>query len=133
MPTPEFLVWAIERRCPLRQIAGFEDPERTERHLRTLRAYSDAVAQGRIFEGICIEADDPPQQFGLRGFRVAEALTLYGGLEGAAAACRDCSANAANQANPDSLAGSFGMVPLPASESDMHAAVEEAVDRLELR
>src|SRR4051812_1220258 len=112
MPTPEFLVWAIERRCPLRQIAGFEDPERAERHLRTLRAYSVAAANGRVFEGICVAADDPPE---LRGFRVEEALTLYGGLEAAAAACRDCPANALNQANPDSLAGCFGMVPIPPS------------------
>src|SRR3954466_13708392 len=91
MPTPEFLVWAIERHCPLRQIAGFADPERTERHLRALRAYSDASAQGRIFEGICVEADaNPSQRYATCGFRVEEALTLYGGLESAATACGEC-------------------------------------------
>lgn len=123
--TPEFLVWAIERLCPLRQIAGFEDPERTERHLRTLRAYSDAAAEGRVFEGICVV---PPN-----GFRVEDALSLYGGLNAAEEACRDCPANALQKDNPNSHAGCFGMVPLPIDESEVHAAVEEAVDRLNLR
>ena len=123
--TPEFLVWAIERRCPLRQIAGFEDPERTERHLRTLRAYSDAAADGRVFEGICAA---PPN-----GFCVDDALTLYGGLAAAVEACRGCPANALQKENPNSLAGCFGTVPLPNNESEVHAAVEDAIDRLNLR
>ena len=125
MSTPEFLVWALERRCPLRQIAGFEDPERTERHLRTLRAYSEAAADGRVLEGICAA---PPN-----GFRVDDALTLYGGLNAAEAACRECPANALLNEIPSSLAGCFGMVPLPPDESEVHAAVEEAIARLNLR
>jgi hypothetical protein len=123
--TPEFLVWAIERRCSLRQIAGFEDPERTERHLRTLRAYSEAAAEGRIFEGICAA---PPN-----GFRVEDALSLYGGLSVAEDACRKCPANALLKENPNSLAGCFGMVPLPPDEAEVHAAVDQAIDRLNLR
>ncbi len=125
MQTPEFLVWALERRCPLRQIAGFEDPERTERHLRTLRAYSDAAAEGREFEGNCVQ---PPN-----GFRVEDALSLYGGLATAEAACSECPANAGLKENSKSLAGCFGMVPLPAGEIQVHAAVETAIDRLNLR
>jgi hypothetical protein len=123
--TPEFLVWALEWRCELRQIAGFEDPERTERHLRTLRAYSDAAAEGKVFEGICAA---PPN-----GFRVDDALSLYGGLTAAMDACRDCPANALQKKNPNSLAGCFGMVPLLPDESEVHAAVEQAIDRLNLR
>jgi hypothetical protein len=125
MQTPEFLVWAIERRCDLRQIAGFEDPERTERHLRTLRAYSEAAAEKRIFEGICAA---PPN-----GFWVEDALSLYGGLSAAEAACRECPANALQKENPNSLAGCFGMVPLPPDEAEVHAAVDQAIDRLNLR
>jgi hypothetical protein len=143
MSTPEFLVWAIERRCELRQIAGFEDPERTERHLRTLRAYSEAAAEGRVVDGICVEpdvcssrlqpADNPLKRVTTNGFRVEDALSLYGGLSAAAAACRDCAANALQQENPNSLAGCFGMVPLPPMESEIHVAVEKAIDRLNLR
>ena len=125
MLTPEFLVWAIERRCELRQIAGFEDPERTERHLRTLRAYSDAAAEGRVFEGICVA---PPN-----GFRVEEALSLYGGLNAAEGACHGCPANALQKETPSSLAGCFGMVPLPMDEVEIHVAVDQAIDRLNLR
>lgn len=123
--TPEFLVWALERRCELRQIAGFEDPERTERHLRTLRAYSEAAAEGRIFEGICAA---PPN-----GFRVEDALLIYGGLNAAEGACHDCPANALRKENPNSLAGCFGMVPLPPEKAEVHTAVDQAIDRLNLR
>lgn len=134
MQTPEFLVWAIERHCPLRKIAGFEDPERTERHLRTLRAYSDGAAGRRVFEGICVappsDAEDPLQPVGKIAFRVEDALSLYGGLPAAEAACRPCPANALQQRNPQSLAGCFGIVPLPASEAVIHVSVEEAIDRL---
>ncbi len=129
MQTPEFLVWAIERCCPLRQIAGFEDPERTERHLRTLRAYSDAAVEERVFEGICVEHAENPAN----GFRVDDALSHYGRLVTAEDACRDCPANALQKENPNNLAGCFGMVPLPSNESDVHAAVEDAVNRLNLR
>ncbi len=125
MQTPEFLVWSLERRCELRQIAGFEDPERTERHLRTLRAYSEAVAEGRVFEGICVA---PPN-----GFQVADALSLYGGLATAEYACRECPANALRKENSNSLAGCFGMVGLPQDETAVPSAVEEAISRLNLR
>ena len=134
MPTPEFLVWAIEEPCPLRQIAGFENPERTERHLRTLRAYSDAAAERRIFEGICFEpAADPLKGNGKNGFRVADALSLYGGLKTAEESCCKCPANALKQTKSRNLAGCFGMVPLPAKETEVHSAVEAAIDRLGLR
>ncbi|MCE9524988.1 MAG: hypothetical protein K8R36_02925 [Planctomycetales bacterium] len=124
MQTPEFLVWSLERRCELRQIAGFEDPERTERHLRTLRAYSEAVEEGRVFEGICVA---PPN-----GFQVEDAISLYGGLSPAEAACRECPANAGLKENRQSLAGCFGMVGLPPDEAEVHTAVEEAIGRLNL-
>jgi hypothetical protein len=123
--TPEFLVWSLERRCELRQIAGFDDPERTERHLRTLRAYSEGAEEERVFEAICVA---PPN-----GFQVDDALSLYGGLDAAEDACRDCPANALRREYRNCLAGCFGMVPLPPDESEVHTAVEEAIARLNLR
>jgi len=125
MLTPEFLIWALERRCDLRQITGFEDPERTERHLRTLREYGEAEAEGRVFEGICTA---PPN-----GFRIDDVLSLYGGLAAAETACRGCLANAGGKESANRLAGCFGMVPLPLVESEVHRAMEEAIIRLNLR
>ena len=77
-----------------------------------------------MFEGICAA---PPN-----GFEVDDALALYGGLSVAKVACRDCPANALQVENANSLASCFGMVPLPPSERDVHAAVEEAIERLKV-
>jgi hypothetical protein len=120
-PTPEFLIWSLEQRCDLRQIAGFEDPERTERHLRTLRAHCEAEAEGRVFEGICAQ---PPN-----GFRVEDGLSLYGGLEAARKACFDCPANTPQLASHSNLAGCFGMVPL-LQEEKVHLAIDVAIKEL---
>jgi len=121
MQTPEFLVWSLERHCELRQIAGFEDPERTERHLRTLRAYSEAEAEGRVFDGVCVE---PPN-----GFRVEDGLSLYGNLAAARNACIGCPANTPQLESHSNLAGCFGMVPL-IQEKKVHLAIDAAIKEL---
>jgi hypothetical protein len=132
--TPEFLVWALERRCELRQIAGFEDPERTERHLRTLRAYSEADVEGRVFEGICVESRvSTTSDEAAKGFRVDDALSLYGGVKNARNTCFRCPANLPLAGWPSNLAGCFGMLPLPQDESLIHSAIERAIDELGLR
>lgn len=124
MPTPEFLVWSLAQRCRLRDIADWQAPERTERHLRALRAYSDAKAEGRLFEGICVS---PPL-----GFRAEDALLLYGGCSAAENACLGCPANSRESLAPSSLAGCWGMTPLPDDEALVHAAVDSAVSELGL-
>src|SRR5204862_6701031 len=86
MDTPEFLLWALEYSCPIRGFQDGSDPERTERHLRAARAAGDAGLEGRVFEGLCVS---PPS-----GFRIADALAIYGGLSAIEQACRDCPANA---------------------------------------
>src|SRR5687768_8493377 len=117
MDTPEFLVWALEYSCPIRESMDGSDPERTERQLRAARAVSDARREGRVFEGLCV---DPPD-----GFWIEEALSIYGGLAATERACGNCPANAAAQIAPASLAGCFGIVPLWPGERDIHAAVED--------
>jgi hypothetical protein len=105
MDTPVFLLWALEYTCTVR---GFEDgtiPERVERQLRAARATSDAIREGRVFEGLCL---DPPY-----GFRITECLELFGGLTAVQAACHGCPANAVARHDERSLAGCFGLVPLP--------------------
>lgn len=128
METPEFLLWAIEHRCPVRAQQDGSDPERTERQLRAARAASDARREGRVFEGLCI---DPPE-----GFRLAEALAVYGGLHAAESACRNCPANALAELEAPgqlteglaTLAGCYGLVPLPPDPQPVHAAIERGIE-----
>ncbi len=131
MQTPEFLLWALEYRCPLRGDQDGTDPDRTERQLRAARAVSDARREGRVLEGLAV---DPPN-----GFRIADALAIYGGEEAAGRACGDCPANAlAGDDHPllrdgpppalPQLAGCYGCVQLPCDASQVHAAIEQGID-----
>jgi len=97
--TPAFLVWAIECSCPVRGFQNGSDPERTERQLRAARAVSDARREGLVFEGFCV---NPPN-----GFRVDDALAVYGGVAAVECACAGCAANALAHASHESLAGCF--------------------------
>ena len=146
-PTPEFLIWAIELRCPLRYIDGFEHPERTARQLRAVRAVSDARYERREFEDLCL-AESPRElaipshaAFGVeqstspatasklpQAFRTSDALQLFGDAENIEASCRNCPANGEEHANPHSWAGCYGIVPLPANTTAFHAAIESAID-----
>ena len=116
MDTPPFLVWALARYCPLRQIANWENPERTERLLRAARAYDEARAEGRILEGVALAtgAESEETLATVRGFRVASALEVYGGTVGLNAACDECPANALRGRCRRQVVGCFGMWALPA-------------------
>jgi hypothetical protein len=118
--TPEFLLWALEYSCPIRGFQDGSDPERTERHLRAARAASDALREERIFEGLCV---DPPG-----GFRIDEALEFCGGLAATEQACGNCPANALQNLRAGSLAGCYGIVPLPLDPAPVHAAIERGID-----
>lgn len=111
MDTPEFLVWSLEYRCPVRGLEDGRDPERTERHLRAARAASDALVEGRVVEGIAV---DPPL-----GFRLADALAIYGGEAALSQHCRNCPANANNTPAPG-WAGCFGMTPLASHDDALY-------------
>ena len=115
MDTPEFLAWAIEYTCPIRGFQNGCDPERTERHLRSARAVSDALEEGRVFEGLCV---DPPN-----GFRMDDALEIYGGMTAVRRHCLACPANA----RPAGFAGCFGMLPVL---EGFHESVESFFDRI---
>src|SRR5262245_44504939 len=122
MLTPEFLAWAIEQTCPLRGELDGSDPERIERQLRALREVSTARREGRVLDGICLQ---PPE-----GFRLADALALFGGEAAARQACGNCPANALakqdREADREQLAGCYGLVPLPLEAAAFHEAVERA-------
>jgi hypothetical protein len=89
------------------------DPERTERQLRAARAVSDAIREGRVLDGFCLQ---PPA-----GFRIADALTVYGGLSVVEQACHACPANATDFHSQTGLAGCYGILPVTDA---LHAAAE---------
>jgi hypothetical protein len=122
--TPPFLVWAIEYQCPIRGFQNGSDPEMTERQLRAVVATSTARCEHRVFEGNAV--DEP------LGFRVEEALALYGGLEKVEETCGACSANAAALIKPGALGGCLGMFALPADERVFCERFEAAIEKLNL-
>jgi len=119
MQTPEFLIWALQFACPARGSLDGSDPERVERQLRAARAVSDAQRDGRVFEGLCL---DPPD-----GFRIDEALAIFGGEAAVRQACGDCPANALAEAQPSTLAGCYGILALPDEPSPFHAAIDRGI------
>ena len=70
--TPEFIRWALAHECPLRDFPKWKDPNKTERHLRAIRVYQNAVQESRVLDGIAIEplvsSDVVPNE--VLGFRV---------------------------------------------------------------
>ena len=128
MNTPEFLAWALEYRCPIRGEQDGSNPERTERQLRAARAVSDARREGRVFEGFAV---DPPN-----GFRVAEALAIYGGEEAVDGACQTCPANGCRASGGSSASPvtssvcCYGRAVLPIDSTEFHAAFDRAVGQV---
>lgn len=119
MDTPEFLSWALEYTCPIRGFQDGSDPERAERQLRAARAVSEARREGRIMDGLCVE---PPY-----GFRIEDALAIYGGMPAVERECRGCGANAISRLDPSALAGCYGLVPLPGDARDVFRTVDLAI------
>lgn len=107
MLTPEFLCWAIERQCSLREMLPENQPDKVERHLRAARMTADALFEQRVVNDLATSSD------GAMGFRVSEAIALYGGEEQLRATCSPCPANVAALSQTPSYAGCFGMFPVP--------------------
>ena len=120
MLTPEFLLWAIEYSCPIRGEQDGSDPERTERQLRAARAASAAQLEGRIFEGLAV--DEP------FGFRVHDALAIYGGASQVHRCCGACPVNVLAPLDSASACGCYGFVPLPLDPRPIHAAIERGME-----
>jgi len=93
MNTPEFILWAIDFRCALREhLDDYRKLESVERSLRPIKAYSKGVNDNRIFEGLCFEADLTAETETPRAFRVDEVLAHYDGEEGVVSHCGNCEA-----------------------------------------
>ena len=120
--TPAFLLWSIEFGCPIRSFEDGTIPERVERQLRAARTFSQARREGRVFEGLALAPPD--------GFRIEEALAIYGGQSAVEANCRGCPVNALSGSDLAALAGCYGWVPLPIDPTSVYATVETAIDSL---
>jgi hypothetical protein len=105
--TPEFLCWAIEQQCPLRELLPANDPEKVERQMRAARAVAEARQENRVQGDLAVSVD------GQLGFHVADALALYGGEEHVATCCERCPANIPAGTGAASYAGCFGQLPMP--------------------
>ncbi|HEY2410593.1 MAG TPA: hypothetical protein VGI40_00040 [Pirellulaceae bacterium] len=122
--TPPFLLWAIGYQCPIRGFQDGSDPERTERQLRAAIATSEALRQGRVFEGYAV--DEP------LGFRIEEALALYGGIAKVEETCGACPANAMATHRPEALAGCVGLFALPPDDRGFCNRIEVSIEKLGL-
>lgn len=107
MQTPEFLCWAIERQCPLRELLPPNQPEKVERQLRSARCVSEAIAEGRIENDLAISTDKT------LAFRVSDSLMIYGGETVVKDCCTGCPANALASIRQPSYAGCYGLFPVP--------------------
>lgn len=117
--TPEFLCWAIEQACPLRELLPENQPEKVERHLRAARVAAEAIAAGRVQDDIAISAD------GTMSFRISEALAIYGGEEALASNCTKCPANALHAGQTPSYAGCYGLFPVPEPRGEFLARCQK--------
>jgi hypothetical protein len=117
--TPEFLCWAIEHRCPLREMLPENNPEKVERQLRAARAVAEARSEGRVQDNRALSED------GRLGFDIAAALELYGGEAAVAACCNDCPANVREGRGDASYAGCFGLLPMPEPREEFLERVQQ--------
>lgn len=118
MNTPPFVRWTLRQACRLRELTDIADVEQTERQLRSLREYSDAVHQGRCHAGICLRALDGDLRdvHAAMGFPADEVLAAYGGAELVEAQCGRCAVNLLRGRPGSGLAGCFGLYPLDEAE-----------------
>jgi hypothetical protein len=113
-PTPQFVRWAIAEPCPLRELDPDNLPESTFRQLRSIRALSEGISEGRVFEQICVHPSvtSVSEVEHARGFSVEEILDLWGGRQHLDRCCHTCPANACGP-----WAGCFGWLPADSSWS----------------
>lgn len=121
--TPPFVRWTLAWGCPLRECDDYFDPDRTERLLRGVRCYSDAIGEGRVQAGIVVQrepaATDDGPGFDMHGFDVQAVLEPLGGEDFVRQTCLACPANALQRDESGALAGCVGHFIPPVGESEL--------------
>lgn len=115
--TPPFVRWTLALGCPLRELDDFFDPERTDRLLRGVRCYSDALAEGRVRKGIVVQRG--PIAAETLGFEAATVFEPLGGEAFVCAQCSCCRANALRRSEALALAGCVGLLVPPVEDGDL--------------
>jgi hypothetical protein len=115
--TPAFVRWTLALGCPLRETTDYFDPDQTERLLRGARCTSDAIAAGRVQNGIALQKLSTNEE--PRGFAIEAVLEPLGGAEVVRQTCGHCRANAIAQHDPSALAGCIGHLLPPPGETDL--------------
>jgi hypothetical protein len=120
MHTPEFVAWTIPLDCPLRELSDWRSPVQTERLLRPLRACSEAIAEGRVSEGVARQ----DSASGQGGFRVTDVLAPYGELISIDRLCAGCPANASLRGPRPGWAGCYGEFARDEGGGDLARSME---------
>lgn len=128
--TPEFLLWSISQKCPLRTYRNWDDPQRTERHLRAARAFAEAMVEGRVLGDLCFDnAVDPwsvAQEDEPRAFRIEASLAHLGGSIQVLSTCDECPARTLAAGSKKIAASCYGWWILPDDPSPIHQTIERA-------
>lgn len=130
--TPEFIAFALVQRCDLRGGRDPDEPLQVERHLRPLRAYGDAVAEQRIFDGLVVEWPSPVSSESPSpplGFRAAEMFTAYGGREHVANLCGTCPACVVSPPTVPPLARCFGWLTPDSQDAPLRDQWSRAIEQ----
>ena len=120
--TPSLVRWAIERPCNLRDCDVENLADATFRQLRSVNELSRGIAEGRVFENICV-ARDTATAIGdgdfstILGFPADEVYDLYGDAATLSLECHDCSANCQPAERSPRWAGCYGWLPTVLSYS----------------
>jgi hypothetical protein len=115
--TPPFVRWTLALGCALREGSDYCDPDHTERLLRGVRCTSDALAEGRVRDGIAWLKQSSGEE--LRGFEIGAVLEALGGTALVQQSCGNCPANAIACVEPRALAGCVGHLIPPPGETDL--------------
>jgi hypothetical protein len=115
--TPPFIRWTLALGCALREGSNYFDPDHTERLLRGVRCISDAIAEGRVRDGIALQKRSSGAE--PRGFEIDAVLEPFGGPALVQQSCGNCPANAIACNEPRALAGCVGHLILPPEQSDL--------------
>ena len=105
-PTPEFVVWSLERACALREGLESQSPAIVARHLKSLAAIDHSQRAGWRLSGpsgldLCLDPRSLDDGEALRGCLWNEVANFYGGADYCAQTCRECPANIRSQAFED--------------------------------
>jgi hypothetical protein len=114
--TPPFVRWTLEHSCSLRALSNVEDPDQTDRLLRSIRCFSDARHERRVVAGVALAMRTNEAESEVLGFRVRDVLEPFGGEAAIVEACTGCPANALARVEAEALAGCVGYLILGDAE-----------------